>query len=65
MTHPRAQVDGSDFLLSGTKMWITNSPIAGVAVVWAKVDDGDAESIRGFLVERGMKGFETPKCTAR
>src|SRR5262249_28302273 len=36
------------------------SPIADLAVVWAKVDDGDAESIRGFIVERGMKGFETP-----
>ncbi len=38
-------------------MWITNSPIADVAVVWAKLDD---EGIRGFLVERGTKGFSTP-----
>jgi glutaryl-CoA dehydrogenase len=38
-------------------MWITNSPIADVAVVWAKLDD---EGIRGFLVERGIKGFSTP-----
>ena len=56
----RARTDGDDFLLTGTKMWITSSPIAHLAVVWAKVDDGGAESIRGFIVERGMKGFETP-----
>jgi glutaryl-CoA dehydrogenase len=56
----RARRDGDDFILSGTKMWITSSPLAHLAVVWAKVDDGGAESIRGFIVERGMKGFETP-----
>jgi glutaryl-CoA dehydrogenase len=42
-------------------MWITNSPFADLAVVWAKVDDGEAESIKGFIVERGFAGFETPK----
>jgi glutaryl-CoA dehydrogenase len=57
----RARRDGSDFVLNGTKMWITNSPLSDVAVVWAKLDDGGAESIRGFIVERGMKGFETPR----
>ncbi len=46
------------FKLNGSKMWITNSPIADVAVVWAKNDEG---VIRGFIVERSMKGFETPK----
>src|SRR5262249_41270827 len=56
----RARSDGDAYVLSGTKMWITSSPIADLAVVWAKVDDGDASSIRGFVVERGMKGFETP-----
>ncbi len=56
----RARTSGDDYVLSGTKMWITSAPIADVAVVWAKVDDGDAASIRGFIVERGMKGFETP-----
>ncbi|APR81804.1 Glutaryl-CoA dehydrogenase [Minicystis rosea] len=56
----RARKDGSDYVLTGTKMWITSSPIAHLAVVWAKVDDGGPESIRGFIVERGMKGFETP-----
>ena len=57
----RAKRDGDHYVLSGTKMWITNSPFADVAVVWAKVDDGGSESILGFIVERGMKGFETPK----
>ncbi|MBT7665776.1 MAG: acyl-CoA dehydrogenase [Rhodospirillaceae bacterium] len=51
------KVDGG-WVLNGAKMWITNSPIADVAVIWAKDDNGD---IRGYLVERGMKGFSTPK----
>jgi glutaryl-CoA dehydrogenase len=51
------KVDGG-FVLNGSKTWITNSPIADVAVVWAKDDEGE---IRGFIVERGAKGFETPK----
>jgi glutaryl-CoA dehydrogenase len=46
------------FRLNGAKMWITNSPIADVAVVWAKTED---DVIRGFAVERGAKGFSTPK----
>ena len=46
------------FRLSGAKTWITNSPHADVAVVWAKAED---DRIRGFLVERGSKGFSTPK----
>ena len=53
------QVDGG-WLLDGAKMWITNAPVAGVALVWAKTGAG-AESIRGFLVERGAKGFSTPR----
>lgn len=53
----RARRDGSDWILSGTKLWITNGSIADVAVVWAKTGD-DAKSIQGFLVERGMPGFE-------
>ncbi len=56
----RARRDGDEWVLTGSKMWITNAPIADVALVWAKVGDGDASSIRGFLVERGMPGFETP-----
>jgi glutaryl-CoA dehydrogenase len=56
----RAREDGDSYVLTGTKMWITSSPVAHLAVVWAKVGDGDSSSIRGFIVERGMKGFETP-----
>merc|ERR1711916_160752 len=52
------KVPGGGYLLNGSKTWITNSPIADIAVVWAK-DEEDV--IRGFIVERGMKGFETPK----
>jgi glutaryl-CoA dehydrogenase len=55
----RARRDGGDFVLDGTKMWITNAPLADLAVVWAKVDDGGPESIRGFIVERGNTGFST------
>jgi glutaryl-CoA dehydrogenase len=53
----RATKTSAGYVLNGAKMWITNSPIADVAVVWAKLDD----EIRGFLVERGMKGFSTPE----
>ncbi len=53
------KVDGG-FLLSGQKMWITNSPIADIAVVWGKSDAHEGK-IRGFIVERGTKGFSTPK----
>ena len=49
------------FRLNGSKMWITNSPIADLAVVWAKLDG----EIRGFIVERGTKGFETPKISGK
>ena len=54
------KVEGG-YILNGAKMWITNAPIAGVAIVWAKTEENNAKSIRGFLVERGMKGFSTPK----
>jgi glutaryl-CoA dehydrogenase len=50
------KVDGG-FLLKGAKMWITNSPIADVFVVWAKLDS----VIRGFILEKGMKGLTAPK----
>jgi glutaryl-CoA dehydrogenase len=55
-THARR--DGADWVLNGAKMWITNGTIADVAVVWARTDDGQ---IRGFLVERGAKGFSAPE----
>ena len=51
------KVDGG-YQLKGSKMWITNSPIADVFVVWAKDDDGE---IRGFVLEKGMKGLSAPK----
>jgi glutaryl-CoA dehydrogenase len=54
----RARKSGSGYSISGEKTWITNSPIADVCVVWAKDDAG---VIRGFLLERGMKGLTTPK----
>lgn len=51
------RVDGG-YSLSGAKMWITNSPLADVFVIWAKDDDGD---IRGFILEKGWKGLSAPK----
>ena len=50
-----AKKDGSDWILNGSKMWITNGTIADAAVVWAMTKDG----IRGFIVEKGMPGFAT------
>jgi glutaryl-CoA dehydrogenase len=50
--------DGSEYILNGAKMWITNSPVADVAVVWAKDEEG---KIRGVIVEKGMKGFSAPE----
>jgi glutaryl-CoA dehydrogenase len=55
----RARKDGDTWVLNGTKAWITNGAIADVAVVWAKTEDGGPESVRGFLVEKGMPGFTT------
>jgi glutaryl-CoA dehydrogenase len=54
----RARSMDGGYLLNGSKTWITNSPLADVLVVWAKDDAG---AIRGFLLERGMKGLTTPK----
>jgi glutaryl-CoA dehydrogenase len=54
-THARRR--GSDWVLNGSKMWITNAPIADLAVVWARTEDG----IRGFIVERGTRGFAAPE----
>jgi glutaryl-CoA dehydrogenase len=56
LTRARKTKDG--YVLTGNKMWITNSPIADVFVVWAKDDAGD---IRGFILEKGMKGLSAPK----
>jgi len=54
----RARKTSGGYVLKGSKMWITNSPIADVFVVWAKDDDG---VIRGFILEKGMKGLSAPK----
>ena len=54
-THAKKR--GSDWVINGSKMWITNAPIADLAVVWAMTPVG----IRGFIVERGTKGFSTPE----
>ena len=54
----RAVKTDGGYILRGAKTWISNSPSADVCVIWAKTEDG---VIRGFLVERGMKGFSTPK----
>ena len=51
----RARRDGSDWILNGQKMWITNGSVADVAVVWAQTDEG----VRGFLVPKGTPGFTT------
>ena len=52
-----AKQKGSDWVINGSKMWITNGAIADVAVVWAQAPEG----IRGFIVEKGMKGFSAPE----
>ncbi|MFA5619703.1 MAG: acyl-CoA dehydrogenase family protein [Weeksellaceae bacterium] len=54
----RLQDKGDHFLLNGAKMWITNSPIADIAVVWARDEE---DKVRGVIVERGMKGFTAPE----
>jgi glutaryl-CoA dehydrogenase len=53
-----AKRDGSDWILNGTKMWITNGSIADLAIVWARTDDG---AIRGFIVEKEFRGFSAPE----
>ena len=53
----RARRDGDDWILDGSKMWISNAPYADVAVVWAQTDEG----IRGFIVPAGTPGFSAPE----
>jgi len=54
----RARAADGGFRLTGAKMWISNAPIADIFVVWAKDDQGD---VRGFILEKGMKGLSAPK----
>ena len=53
----KATLVGDEYVISGSKTWISNSPIADVFVVWAKTEDG---KIRGFILEKGMEGLEAP-----
>ncbi|KAF5908150.1 glutaryl-CoA dehydrogenase, partial [Clarias magur] len=57
-TRAKYNASSRTFTLTGSKTWITNSPVADICVVWAKCDDS---KIRGFILERGMKGLSTPK----
>jgi len=56
-----AKRDGSDWLINGSKMWITNGNLADVAIVWARTEEG----IMGFLMEKGMPGFEARKIKSK
>jgi glutaryl-CoA dehydrogenase len=56
----RAKKVQNGFSLSGTKMWISNSPIADVFVVWAKLEEDGRDEIRGFILEKGWKGLSAP-----
>jgi glutaryl-CoA dehydrogenase len=56
ITRARSQADGS-WIIDGAKMWITNGSMADIAIIWAKVDDGDDKSIRGFIVPTDTPGF--------
>jgi glutaryl-CoA dehydrogenase len=57
----RAKRDGDDWVLNGTKMWITNGSVADLAIVWAQTDEG----IRGFIVPTDTPGFSAPKITKK
>ena len=58
----RARRDGDDWVLDGTKMWITNGSVADVAVVWAQTDpDGSSRGVRGFVVPTDTPGFSAPE----
>ena len=63
-----ARRDGDSYVLSGTKRWITNAPMADVAIVWARLEESGEEEggrVAGFLVERGTPGFETREITRK
>ena len=62
----RAKRDGDEWVLNGTKMWITNGSVADVAVVWAQTDEAvDGKGIRGFVVPTDAPGFSAPKITRK
>jgi glutaryl-CoA dehydrogenase len=57
----RARKDGDDWIINGSKMWITNGSVADIAIVWAQTDEG----IQGFIIEKGMVGFDTELITRK
>jgi len=57
----RATKTDTGWVLKGAKMWITNSPVADIAIVWAKVDDSGTDTIRGFIVESDLPGYSAPE----
>ncbi|GAB2867366.1 acyl-CoA dehydrogenase family protein [Nocardioides pacificus] len=57
----RARRDGDDWILNGSKMWITNSSVADVAVVWARTEETDGGRVRGFVVPSDTPGFSAPE----
>lgn len=61
----RARRDGDDWVLNGSKMWITNGSVADIAVVWAKVEVQGKDIVRGFLVPAGTPGFTTREMTRK
>lgn len=60
----RARRDGEDWILNGTKMWITNGSVADVAVVWARTDEDDG-AVRGFVVPTDSRGFSAPNISQK
>ncbi len=60
----RAEKTANGYKLTGTKMWISNAPIADVFVVWAK-SEAHGGKIRGFVLEKGMKGLSAPKIAGK
>ena len=61
----RARRDGTDWVLDGSKMWITNGSVADVAVVWARTDASEGGAIRGFVVPTDTPGFSAPEITQK
>jgi glutaryl-CoA dehydrogenase len=61
----RARRDGTDWVLDGSKMWITNGSVADVAVVWARTDAAEGGEIRGFVVPTDTPGFSAPEITQK
>ncbi|KAA3639858.1 MAG: acyl-CoA dehydrogenase [Proteobacteria bacterium] len=57
----RAKKDGDDWIINGSKMWITNGSVADIAIVWAQTDEG----IQGFIIEKDMPGFDTELITRK